>query len=304
MRVGYFTAGTVGAGHLARGLAIGRALRREGARAEYAMFAPRVPFDLGDALPAGLVREVPIDHEELRDPARAAQSELARSLRAYAPDVLLVDLFWAPLLHVLPLAGCEAWLLLRCAPKAWLAGHPSHAFDATRFARVFAIEPGAAPGIASESIEPIVLANPDEMRPARDLRDALRVADGEVLVVVSHAGAPGEWATLVPKDAPSVHAFTLGRRDAVAAEDRELARVVRHDGARFFPLAAWLAGADVVVSGAGYNAFWEATWLGFARRARFVALPRTIDDQAWRVRACAGHAMRANGADVLARRLR
>jgi hypothetical protein len=319
VRVAFFTAGTTGAGHLVRGLAIRRALQRAGSRAEFAMFGPRAPYGFARASGvAPLFREVAIDHEVLRDPARAADSELARALRAYAPDVVLVDLFWAPLRNVLPLAGCEAWLLVRSVPEKWFVGPPGHPYERDRFARVIAIEPGAGLGHEDETIAPIVIANPDEQRPRGALREALgvRPAGEERLLVVQQAGAPGEWATLVadaanaPPDAVH-HVLTFGRDDETAAS-RALAesagpRVRLCDGADFFPLAEWLADADEVVSGAGYNAFWESRWLGYVARTRFVPFARRIDDQSWRLRACAGlpmtKIMTDNGADILARRL-
>jgi hypothetical protein len=323
VRVAFFTAGTTGAGHLVRGLAIRRALQRAGSRAEYAMFGPRPPYGFAHARGrapglAPFFREVAIDHDVLRDPARAADSEIARALRAYAPDVLLVDLFWAPLRNVLPLAGCEAWLLVRSVPEKWFVGPPGHPYERDRFARVIAIEPGAGLGHEDETIAPVVIANPDEQRPRGALRDALgvRAAGEERLVVVQQAGAPGEWAALLAHAAhaaPAVvhHVFTFGRDDETDAS-RALAesagpRVRLHDGADFFPLSEWLADADEVVSGVGYNAFWESRWLGYAGRTRFVPFARRIDDQSWRLRACAGlplaQVMSENGADVLARRL-
>jgi hypothetical protein len=318
VRVAFFTAGTTGAGHLVRGLALRRALARAGSRAEYAMFAPRSPY-LFTRAPgvASSLREVAMDHEVLRDPARAPDTELARALRDYAPDVLLVDLFWAPLRNVLPLAGCEAWLLVRSVPERWFVGPPGHPYERDRFARVIAIEPGAGLGHEDETIAPVVIANPDERRPRGALREALGVrgAGEQRLVVVQQAGAPGEWATLLATAAKAAadvapHVITFARDDetdasrAVAEQAVAVARARLHDGAGLFPLAEWLGDADEVVSGAGYNAFWESRWLGYADRTRFVPFSRRIDDQAWRLRACGGVRPTENGADVLARRLR
>ncbi len=234
---------------------------------------------------------VTIDRDELVDPARAPSSELARTLDLLAPDLLVVDMFWAPLVRLLPRAGCEAWLLVRRSPPAWLVGHAKMPFERAAYARVIAIEPGVDAG---EAIDPIVAIDRGEVLPARALRDRLGVAGGARLDVVVQAGAPDEWRALV-RDAPgAVHVFTLGgaRHDDVPANVRV------HDD--LFPLAPWLVGADAITSGAGYNSFWEARWLGHAARTRFVAFARPVDDQAWRMRAHADHTPRANGADTLA----
>jgi hypothetical protein len=154
-------------------------------------------------------------------------------------------------------------------------------FDAGRFARLFAIEPNLGDGPWTDTIEPIVVANPDECRPRDALRRHFGVSEGARLDVVVHAGRAGERARL--------------HRRGSGEQVLDL-----FDDAALFPAAEWLGGADHIATGAGYNSFWEAQWLGYAGRTTFTPFPRPIDDQAWRVRECAGHTMRENGADMLA----
>ncbi len=277
MRIAYFTAGTVGAGHLVRGLAIERALARRGFDGTYATFGPTLPFPI-----ASQVRTTPVAivERELRDPIRAVTTPLAAALQAYRPDLLLVDMFWAPLRHVLPMLRCEAWLLVRSCPAAWFQGPADTRYAPSLFRRVIGIEPIERPEIR-EHVDPVVVCNPDECRPPGALRARLGVADGQPLVVVVHAGVAGEVMQLDPGGDDAAW-FDLFAEDAL------------------FPLAEWLGDADEIHCAAGYNTFWEARWLGYAPRARFTALPRQIDDQAWRLRECADHPMPANGADTLA----
>jgi hypothetical protein len=298
VRVAYFTAGTVGAGHLVRGVAIGRGLARAGFAGEYRLFGPGLPF------PAALARtdyeavEIETDRA-LRDRHLAQGSALARRLAAFAPDLLLVDMFWAPLYWVLPAlqraGGCAAWLLVRTCPPHWLAGPPGMPFTPGPYERILAIEPGVETGLdlsrlgrarLDETIDPIVVANPGEHRPAGALRERLGLAAGDELVAIVHAGARGEL--------PALH-------EAAAAASPAVLNLF--DPAAPFPAAEWLGGADRVVCGGGYNAFWEARWLGYAERTTFVPFRRTIDDQARRLTACRDIVPRANGADELARRI-
>jgi hypothetical protein len=276
MRVAYFTAGTVGAGHLVRGLAMGRALRRRGFAGEYRAFGPATPYPVaaGHQHCALAIRET-----ELRDPARAGASEVASALCEFRPDLLLVDLFWAPLRHVLPLDGCECWLLVRTCPRAWFTGPPDTRFEPRQYRRVIAIEPFRHAAIR-ESVDPVVVCNPDECRPPTALRERLGVPAERRLVVASHAGVAGELDAL--------------------ARDATVVRLDLFDEQALFPAAEWLGGADEVLTGGGYNAFWEARWLGYAPRTRFTPFARTIDDQAWRLTNCATYPMRTNGADTLA----
>jgi hypothetical protein len=279
VRVAYFTAGTVGAGHLVRGVALGRALVRRGFAGTYRAFGPRLPYP--SVQDAGF-ESVAVVEDELRDPSRAATSGVAAALAAFRPDLLVVDMFWAPLRHILPLPDCECWLLVRACPRAWFTGPRDTSFAPAQFRRVVAIEPFRHAAVR-ETVDPIVVCNPDECRPPGALRERLGVPPERSLVVVAHAGLAGERAA-IEAEARGEHAVRCDLFDEHA----------------LFPLAEWLPGADRVHCGAGYNAFWEARWLGYAPRTSFKPFPRKIDDQAWRVATCLRSPMRANGADTLA----
>jgi hypothetical protein len=279
MRVAYFTAGTVGAGHLVRGVAIGRALGRRGFTGDYAMFGPPLPFPVAGRT---AYRATPVVEEEVRDRTRAPETEVARALAAFAPDLLLVDMFWGPLRHILPLAGCECWLLVRTCPRTWFRGPRDTPFEPSQFRRMVAIEPFRH-ALLRERIDPVVVCNPDECRPPDALRERLGHAREVPLVVVTHAGLRGELEKI---------------EEAAAGEP--LARFDLFGPDAPFPIAEWLSGADRVHSGAGYNSFWEARWLGYAARTRFTPFARKIDDQTWRLATCRGYAMQENGADALA----
>jgi hypothetical protein len=279
MRVAYFTAGTVGAGHLVRGVAVGRALARRGFAGEYRMFGPPLPFPV--AVQTGY-RPTPVVEDEVRDRTRARESEVARALATFAPDLLLVDMFWGPLRHILPLPGCECWLLVRTCPRVWFRGPQDTPFEPAQFRRLIAIEPFRH-ALLRERIDPIVVCNPAECRPPDALRARLGVPGDRPLVVVTHAGLRGEVEQV-----------------EAAAKGEPLARCDLFGADAPFPLAEWLGGADRVYSGAGYNSFWEARWLGYAARTRFTPFRRKIDDQAWRLATCLGYVMQENGADTLA----
>ncbi len=138
MKIAYFTAGDRGAGHFMRGLAVLRGLARAGFQGTYRMFGPQLPFPAADRPDYEVV---PIHKVELQDRDLAQESELARALRRFDPDLVLVDLFWAPLLHVLPTLRAETWLLLRDCPPVWLVGPERARFDAGQYARIIAFEP-------------------------------------------------------------------------------------------------------------------------------------------------------------------
>lgn len=282
MRIAYFTAGTVGAGHLVRGLAIGRGLARAGFAGAYRMFGPRLPFPLAAAEERYEAVSIQTD-PALRQRHLAPASELAERLRAFRPDLLLADLFWVPLYWVLPALDCPAWLLLRLCPPVWLQGPQGMPFDPGRFDRIVGIEPVDLP-VLDDVVDPIVIANPEDCRPPEALRERLGVEEDARLTVVLHAGERGETERLIA--AAAGETVTLFDLFAPGAP---------------FPAAEWLGGADRIITGAGYNAYWEARWLGYAGRTTFLPFPRSIDDQAKRVTAFGSHQPQANGADTLAR---
>jgi hypothetical protein len=281
VKVAYFTAGTVGVGHLVRGLAVRRGLARAGFDGEYRMFGPALPFpaarEVMDCEPVVVETDPALRSRQL-----AQTSRLAGQLRSYAPDLLLVDMFWAPLRWILSGLACEAWLLVRLCPPHWLDGAAGFPFEPAQYGRVIAVEPMPERG-ARERIDPVVVCNPGECRPPGALRERLGAAPGRPLAVVLHAGQRGEAESLRQAAGDKAAVLDLFEPDAP------------------FPAAEWLAGADRVIAGGGYNAFWEAHWLGYWERATFVPFRRTIDDQALRVETCRGAVPRANGADTLAR---
>lgn len=279
MRVAYVTTGTVGAGHFVRGLALQNALKRRGFSGVFAVFGPPIEYA---AAQASSYESFAYNPDEMAQREAAERSPLAAALVSFAPDLLIVDLFWAPLTFIQPLLSAESWLLIRSCPPTWFEGSAEFQFDRRRFTRIFLTEPAGIP-IEAERLEPIVICNPDECAPRDDLRDRLGVPIGHELVVAAHAGFPEEIEVLTAKAGAGANVLDLRKPDAL------------------FPLARWLGGADRLFLGGGYNSFWEAAWLGYARRTKFHPFLRRIDDQAWRVSACRWVQPKANGADQLAK---
>lgn len=281
-RVAYFTAGTVGAGHVVRGEAVRRGLRRAGFEGAFRAFTPPSTFTVGppEEREEVVVRGDPL----LADPARALGSALGQRLRAWAPDLLVVDMFWAPVRHLLAHLPCPAWLLVRACPPVWLQGRGDVRFEPGAWDRIIEIEPLGLP-VATHRLDPIVVVDPDEREPATALRQRLGVPARESLTVIVHAGEPGEMDALrrAAEGSPTDHTLEL---DLHAAGP--------------FPAAAWLGGADRIVAGAGYNTFWEAKWLGHGPRCTFLPFERTIDRQRLRVEVLGRHAPATNGANTLA----
>ncbi len=266
MRIAYFTAGTVGAGHLVRGVALGRALL-DAAPASlhtYRIFSPPSPFA---RIAAPWLEEVAIEPALLRSPETANESAIARALHAFAPDVIVLDLFWVPLVFVT--LSCPVLLLLRSVPPAWLVGPSEARFDPQRYARVFAIEP--APGLERfESLEPIVVTQRSSARTRGELLSLLGKTDGPLRMIV-RGGLPSDQDALEQ----AAHAIDSGPWTTLDLATPDAP----------FPAAEWLAAmepGDHLVACPGYNLYWEAQALGFAAHTTWVPVPRKIDDSAMR----------------------
>ncbi|MFN3197121.1 MAG: hypothetical protein ACE366_01715 [Bradymonadia bacterium] len=287
MRIAYFTATMGGAGHLARGVALGNGLRRQGFTGDYRMFGPPMPYATGlrdDYTALTLTRE------SARSPAAIAASPLAEALQAFDPDLLLVDHFWVSIHHLLPQLRCEAWLLLHTVPRPWLAGPPMLRFDRRRFAQVIAIEPMEHHTL-DDMVPPVVIVNPDECHPPSKLRDLFSVPADRTLTLLAHTGL-GEGREVADLEAE----FGVGPHEMLVS-------LSMHRGEAIFPLAPYLPGADRLIGGGGYNFFWETQWLGLGDRTLYRPFHRTLDNQKWRVEHLQGMQMSENGADVLARQM-
>lgn len=288
MKIAYVTTAQQGAGHFTRGVAIGRGLVRAGYDGGFRIFSPPIPYPIQTEFQ---VESFELLAGEALDPARAAHSQLAESLRRFDPDLVLVDLYWYAVQNVLAHLACEAWLLVRCCPKNWFdprrllvdGTEIVTAFDRSRFSRIIAIE-ALWFDFFTDLCAPIVVCNPEDCRPPSALRRRLEVPLGQRLVAVTHGGLAGEIDRLHIDRLPG---------DVVA-------RLSLYDPDPLYPAAEWMTGADIIYSGAGYNSYWEARWLGHADRTRFTAFKRQFDWQAWRLEHSDAFPMKRNGADVLA----
>jgi hypothetical protein len=279
-RIAYVTAGNLGCGHLVRGIAIRRALRRLNYRCDFGIFAPAPRnLDIDESIRSE-ISFVAMPERELNQRARARHSALRIALTRFRPDLVVVDMFWAAMFHVLRSLAVPAWLLVRKVPNWWWRVDRTISFDSRQYERVFRIEPCSLP-MESTALNPLVVCNLNECAMPHELRAHWPGAAGSLEVLV-HAGRAGERQTLANLAAPGRPLRTIAR----------------------FPACRWLPAADRIVCAAGYNSFWESKWLGYFAKCTFLPFTRSADDQAWRLHACSQVLMSANGADELASQIR
>lgn len=263
-RIAYVTFGTDGAGHVARGLAVCGALAAHGAATR--LYTPQVPF-AALAADHAVIETFDLAPSTWRDASAARATPLAESLRRFDPSHVVVDLFWVPWVQL----GLDvpATLLLRSVPPAWLVGPRELPFDASRFERIWAIEP--APVLERFARCGAVVWRPTASPTRSDLCARLGADPNAPLRVVVRSGVPEDRTRLLEAAARA------------GGDWHELAL-----GDSGWPgIAPWLAtlgSSDRVLSASGYNGFWEAHAYGYAERVTWVPCPRRLDDQAWRAR--------------------
>lgn len=275
---------------MVRGLAIRQSMDRACVPADLDLVVPAMAYS---HLGGERTHTFALETDLWKDPATADRSELARLLRSLAPDLLIVDLFWVPIANMT--LTMPTWLLLRSIPPAWLVGPPQAPFQADRHERILAMEP--APLLERfEQLGPVVYTDPDLASRARrdELAAVLGVPADRPLRLVMRAGEAVDDALL---------------QQRAAALGGSWSRMELGSASSVFPLSHWLAAlqpGDEVVSGMGFNSFWEAALLGYGAHMHWVPMPRRIDDQQWRGSLVADAPVRAtqNGADRLAELVR
>ena len=288
MRVLYFTSGITASGHIVRGIAVGLGLRRAGIACEYTILHPESPFgELCDRMGMAHRAFVPEGEDTLlgADPSR---SELYRIIMELAPDLLVVDLHWAPLHAFIRELGCRKIFICRQVhPRFFsfdLRTGPI-AFRPDDWDEILSIEPWDEP-FPMRRIDPIVLRNPDEILSREAARDALGLppqGDAFMLSLNAHAGN-----------------FEDARKTYSYLEDEGWKAVYTsnwHGG--LFPAADWFNAVDLVICGGGYNQFWETVF--FSKEAIHLTQPCVFEDQRLRVDKCQGYEFKENGADTLAK---
>lgn len=141
--------------------------------------------------------------------------------------------------------------------------------------------------IGARQINPIILRNRDEILPRKRALETLGIGQesGVPNCLFAYNGKPGEYETIRRKYS---HMEEAGYRMLFSTN---------YAGRGHFPIVDYFNAFDFIISGAGYNAFWEIVY--FDKEAAFEPVARTFENQWWRVRECQEYYLDVNGADQL-----
>jgi hypothetical protein len=218
-------------------------------------------------------------------------STLYQTILQESPDILIVDLFWFALDSFIRDLPCKKVFLTRqIDPRTFRFRTPDRelVFRPGDWDLVLRTEPRFDLPFPSESVEPLVLRNRDEIRSREAARADLGLKPEDRACLFAFSGRTGEGAE-------AWKSFSY-----LEDEGWTIVRSDNREGG-LFPAMDWYNAFDLVVCGAGYNQFWEARYL--RKEAFFVPLPRRFEDQGRRVRLCSGYEFEENGADQVVRRI-
>lgn len=289
MRVLFYTGGATGSGHIVHGASLAAAFRRSAIDAEFRGLSVASEF-LGISGRLGVKFDfIPLEESATLSPETYASSALYRAIEVAAPDVLVVDLYWFPLGSFIRDLPCKKVILFRqIEPRFFRIRLPDRelAFRPEDYDLVIKTEPHFALPFPAAEANPVVIRNRDEVMDGDAARADLGLGPDEKSCLFAFNGKEGEGAE--------------AWKSWSYLED-EGWNVVRSDNRAggLLPAVDWFNAFDMLVCGAGYNAFWEARY--FRKDAYFVPYPRKFEDQARRAALCSDYEFDENGADQIVR---
>ncbi len=288
MKIVYYTSGVTGSGRIVRGISIANAFRRRGIPCEFTILhSSRFGF-----LTEGYAQhiEIPVENDQAHAKENFEQSVLYRTLVHINPDVLIVDLMWFTLHNFIQELKCEKIFLLTQIADArfFTVQFPEgpRAFEPAHFNLLLQAEPLPV-DIGAQTINPIIIRNHDDILSEEAAYEKLGIIkSGGNLCLFAYNGEPGEYDSIKRK------------YSYLEETGYQMVYSTNYAGRGYFPIVDYFNAFDIIISGAGYNQFWEIIY--FDKEAVFEATPRVFEDQLWRIRHGQEYYFNENGADQLA----
>lgn len=214
---------------------------------------------------------------------------LSDFLNRNPPDILVSEMHWfavQPVLETLKACGTQAVYLARQVHKDFFHPtqlQPRHWFQPDRWDLCFGLEMWEAPqGFAF--LNPMIMKEPQEILPAAKAKALLGTKTAQPTCVLAETGNPDDRLRVWDLEERYRH---LGYETIVMGPGRFW----------HFPLIDLFNGIDFLVTGAGYNTFWESRY--YHKQSHFLVCPRQFEDQKERVRKFADASVPKNGAEEL-----
>lgn len=281
----FYTSGTTGSGRLVLGISIGTALERRGIDANFTIVSSSPFSHLADTQNIEHI-EISGESEQVLDEVNYQDSILYKTISSLNPDILLVDLLWFTLYSFIDKFSCKKIFLSRQVSYKFFTvplKTGSLQFNPNQYDKIFATEPFTS-CIEMESINPIILRNRDEILDKNEALKKLGLNADKPVCLLAHNGKSGEYEDIIKtysylEDEGYRMVYSTNYKDGL------------------FPAVDYFNAFDLIITGGGYNSFWEAQY--FEKEALFIPVPRQFEDQRKRIDECSGMTFEENGADQL-----
>ena len=268
------------------GIAIANALRRTGIDLTFTLLTSSPTFiDLADRMGVSH-REVPFEDETELSPENFASSALYKAIIELKPDVLIVTMHWFMVSSFIRDLPCKKVFLCRQVDERFFTiplGGKELAFCAKDYDLALSIEPFPT-GQPLRQINPIVVRNCDEILSRKDALQKLDLNEKGNHCLFAFNGKPDEF-----EEIRKMYSY-------LEDEGYQMVYSTNYQGG-LFPAVDYFNAFEMLICGAGYNAFWEAVY--FQKEAIFVPQQRRFENQAWRVAESQDYKFTKNGADEL-----
>jgi hypothetical protein len=286
VRVLYYATGITGSGNLVLGISIANAFRRRGGGHSLTILSSSPSFtELADRMEVPH-QEIPLEDEAQLSTEGHGSSALFNTIVSLDPDVLIVAVNWFMLHSFIQGLPCRKVFICRQVDERYfsipIAGE-TLSLRPQDYDLALAIEPFQT-NQPLRPINPIVLRNRDEVLTRKDALRKLGLEEAGNHCLFAFNGKPGEFEKV-----KKMYAYL---------EDvgYQMIYSTNYKGG-LFPAVDYFNAFEMLICGAGYNAFWEAVY--FQKEAIFVPEPRRFENQFWRVEECQEYAFERNGADEL-----
>ena len=290
MHIVYYTSGTTGSGRIIRGISIDNALKRKGIVSEYTILSS-CPFGfLADKFNIKHI-EIPVEQENLLMGVSYKQSQLFTTLKELDPDILIVDLQWFTLTKFIDQFSFKKIFLftqINTVEKVNLYFNiplPTEVlhFDSSQYDLLIEAEPTNI-SITMDKINPLIMRNKEEILTRGNASCSLGINPADKNCLFAINGNPGDYENIV-----KTYSY-------LEDEGYHMVYSTNYKGG-IFPAVDYFNAFDLIITGGGYNSFWEAQY--FEKEALFIPASRQFEDQKKRINECSGMEFEENGADQL-----
>ncbi len=283
MKILYYTSGLTGSGRVIIGISIGNALKRKGIVTDFTILCySKFAFLVDDFNHV----EIKVENEIELSKENYKSSVLYKTLMEVKPDVLIVDHLWHTLYQFIDKLPFKRIYLATQVDDSFFAvplKNEKLVFNPGDYDFVFSIEPFKS-CIKMTPLNPFIIRNKDEILSRNDALHKLNLSSDKINCLFAFNGHPDDFERI-----KKMYSYL---------EDVEYNMVytTNYKGG-IFPVVDYFNAFDLVICGAGYNAFWEVAY--FEKEAIVVPVPTRFEDQQRRIDECINYKFEKNGADQM-----